>query len=314
LEFYEFCFGHLYYVCKIKINRWREIEIELDFMIGNKYQIESILSKGCYGFVYKGFNVKNRENVAIKIEINSKSLQHETKILNYLYTNKVRKIPAIYWYGNYNEHPCLVMTYYELNLLDYIKNLHTESTFSLEKVNQMMYKMVNLIMEIHNHYVVHRDLKPANFMIKHDELYLIDFGFASFYIHSDNTHIQNEKTEHIIGSPKYISINIFRGNVYSRRDDLISLIHIYFTMLLNDSPWENDVNKVYMLEYGGKSEYEETNIHHPKNRIRLKNRDYDIMMNYVGKNETSLNYLKYVYGLAFDEKPRYSYLSNLFVE
>ena len=30
LEFYGFCFGHLYYVCKIKINRWREIEIELD--------------------------------------------------------------------------------------------------------------------------------------------------------------------------------------------------------------------------------------------------------------------------------------------
>ena len=55
-------------------------------------------------------------------------------------------------------------------------------------------------------------------------------------------------------------------------------------------------------------------IHHPKNNIRLKNRDYDIMMNYVGKDETSLNYLKYVYGLEFDEKPRYSYLSNLFVE
>jgi hypothetical protein len=85
-------------------------------------------------------------------------------------------------------------------------------------------------------------------------------------------------------------------------------------MVLNDSPWENDVNKIYMLDYGGKSDYEETHIYHPKNKIRLKNRDYNIMMNYVGNNETSLNYLKYVYGLAFDEKPRYSYLSNLFVE
>ena len=283
-------------------------------MIGNKYQIESIISKGCYGFVYNGVNVKTRENVAIKIEINSKSLHHETKILNYLYTNKVRKIPAIYWYGNYNEHPCLVMTYYEMNLLDYIKIIHKDSVFSLQKVNQMVSKMVNLIMEIHNHYVLHRDLKPANFMIKHDELYLIDFGFASFYIDSNNTHIQNETKEHIIGSPKYISINIFRGNVYSRRDDLISLLHIYFIMILNDSPWENNVNKLYMLEYGGKSEHEETHIHHPKNRIRLKNRDYDFMMNYVGKSEIILNYLKYVYGLEFDEKPRYSYLSNLFVE
>jgi serine/threonine protein kinase len=291
-------------------------------MIANKYKLETILSKGSYGFVYKGLNKILHENVAIKIEINAKSLQHETKILNYLYSNKIRKIPAIYWYGIFENHPCLVMTYYEYNLLDYIKKINNTicSTNNEEskkekilKINQIMYKMLNIIMEIHNQFVLHRDLKPANFMIKNGELYLIDFGLASFYITDDQTHIKNEHSETLIGSPKYISIHIFDGNTYSRRDDLISLGYIYLMMVLNGTPWEDDVQHKYMLENQGKSTYEEIHIHHPKNKIRRTNRILSNMLEkYVGMYENITTYLKYVYELEYDEKPRYNYLSTFF--
>jgi serine/threonine protein kinase len=291
-------------------------------MIANKYKLETILSKGSYGFVYKGLNKISHENVAIKIEINAKSLQHETKILNYLYSNKIRKIPAIYWYGIFENHPCLVMTYYEYNLLDYIKKINNTicSTNNEEskkekilKINQIMYKMLNIIMEIHNQFVLHRDLKPANFMIKNGELYLIDFGLASFYITDNQTHIKNEQNETLIGSPKYISIHIFDGNTYSRRDDLISLGYIYLMMVLNGTPWEDDVQHKYMLENQGKSTYEEIHIHHPKNKIRRTNRILSNMLEkYVGMYENITTYLKYLYELEYDEKPRYNYLSTFF--
>jgi serine/threonine protein kinase len=291
-------------------------------MIANKYKLETILSKGSYGFVYKGLNKISHENVAIKIEINAKSLQHETKILNYLYSNKIRKIPAIYWYGIFENHPCLVMTYYEYNLLDYIKKINNTicSTNNEEpkkekilKINQIMYKMLNIIMEIHNQFVLHRDLKPANFMIKNGELYLIDFGLASFYITDNQTHIKNEQNETLIGSPKYISIHIFDGNTYSRRDDLISLGYIYLMMVLNGTPWEDDVQQKYMLENQGKSTYEEIHIHHPKNKIRRTNRILSNMLEkYVGMYENITTYLKYLYELEYDEKPRYNYLSTFF--
>jgi len=288
-------------------------------MIANKYKIETILSKGSYGFVYKGLNKNNDENVAIKIEISSKSLRHETKILNYLYSNKIRKIPAIYWYGTFDNYPCLVMSYYEYNLLDYIKKIHHNSSDNeksrliiVSKINQIMYKMIHIIMDIHQYFVLHRDLKPANFMIKNGELYLIDFGLASFYITDDQIHIQNENTQTLIGSPKYISINIFYGNTYSRRDDLISLCYIYLMMILNDTPWENNVQTKYMLEYEGKSEYDEINIDHPKNKIRRNNRMLFNMLEYIENNENIITYFKYVYELKYDEKPRYTYLSNLF--
>lgn len=294
-------------------------------MIANKYKLESILSKGTYGFVYKGINKNSNENVAIKIDIHAKSLQHETKILNYLYSNKIRKIPAIYWYGTFENHPCLVITYYEYNLLDYIKKIHNtiystnneeSNKEKLLKINQIMCKMLTIIMEIHHHYVLHRDLKPANFMIKNGELYLIDFGLASFYITDDQIHIKNEHNETIIGSPKYISIHIFDGNTYSRRDDLISLGYIYLMMILNGTPWEDDVQYKYMLENEGKSTYEEIYIHHPKNKIRRSCRNLSYMLEtYIGNiiNYENIHiYFKYVYELEYDEKPRYNYLSTLF--
>lgn len=270
--------------------------------IANKYKIESILSNGSFGIVCKGFNLRsNDEIVAIKIETNSKSLKHEVKILNYLYSNKIRTIPAIYWYGNYNENPCLVMTYYECSLSKYIEKKSLDNL----KINGIMYKMLEIISQIHEQFVVHRDLKPANFMIKNGELYLIDFGLATFFIMDSGGHVPNEASNTLIGSPKYISINIYDGNTYSRRDDIISLAYIYLMMVLKDTPWDSS-NEII------ETEFQEIDIRHPKNKIRRENRILSSLERYcLGIDESFIEYLKYVYGLEYDEKPKYYYLLEL---
>jgi serine/threonine protein kinase len=66
-------------------------------------------------------------------------------------------------------------------------------------------------------------------MIKDGELYLIDFGFATFYVNADKEHISIDRTlESILGTPKYISIYNHMGISNSRRDDMISLGYIMF--------------------------------------------------------------------------------------
>jgi len=265
--------------------------------------------------VCKGFHAKKTDEiVAIKIEKNveMKSLKHETKILNYLYTNKIRKIPAIYWYGIQNGLQCIVMTYYECSLADYIKKKSVDS----QKINGIMVKMVDIISQIHSKYVLHRDLKPANFMIKSGELFLIDFGLATFYITNNESHIPNESTDTLIGTPKYISIRIFEGNHYSRRDDLISLGYIYVSILLDDTPWEpENIPDQEMNPF-----LTELNIAHPKNRIRYNNRLLSTFLKYFPNVDESVNgnghileFLEYVYGLEYQEIPRYDYINNLFM-
>lgn len=284
-------------------------------LIGNKYRIVNCISKGAFGHVFKGtHNKKNDEVVAIKIEKNSemKSLKHETKILNYLYTNKVRRIPAIYWYGLYNGLQCVVMSFYECSLADYI----VKKQLDFHKINGIMVKMVDIVSQIHSKYVLHRDLKPANFMVKSGELFLIDFGLANFYITDHQTHIPNEKNETIIGSPKYISIRIFEGNRYSRRDDIISLGYIYVRMLLNDTPWEPARFPETGLEKDGVI-VDELNINHPKNSIRRNNRILSTFLSYIphiSKPEFRIveEFLDYVYRLEYDELPEYGYIQGLF--
>jgi len=278
-------------------------------IIANKYKIDSILSKGSYGIVCKGMNMKNEnEYVAIKIETNSKSLKHETKILNYLYFNKIRKIPAIYWYGIHENNPCLIMTYYECSLLDYIQ----KKPLDMNKINGIMQKIIDILSQIHKQYVLHRDLKPANFMIKNGELFLIDFGLATFFITDQGEHVVNEPIESLVGSPKYISIRIFEGNKYSRRDDMISLGYICMMMILKDTPWEmTNLKEQDLLE---KTDYNEIDIRHPKNKIRYNNRILSVFLERycIGIGENITEYLKYVYGLEYHEKPKYEYLLELF--
>jgi serine/threonine protein kinase len=289
-------------------------------LIGNKYKIMNCLSNGAFGYVFKGIHIKNKDEiVAIKIEKNTemKSLKHETRILNYLYMNKIRRIPAIYWYGTYNHLQCIVMTYYECSLADYI----IKKSLDIDKINGIMIKMVDIISQIHGKYVLHRDLKPANFMIKSGELFLIDFGLANFYITENQTHIPNEKTETILGTPKYMSIRIFEGNRYSRRDDILSLGYIYVSMWLNHTPWEPiDFSKWGLSDTGNPNiVMDELNIRHPKNSIRCNNRILSTFLNYIPNiNDAEfgnmVEFLEYAYKLEYDELPDYVYIQNLFVK
>jgi len=241
------------------------------------------------------------ESVAIKFENpGMKSLKHETKILNYLYSNKVRVIPAIYWYGLYNNLPCLIMTYYEYSLKTYFERN------TIEKLDKIMAKLITILSTIHKEFIIHRDIKPENFMIKGGELYIIDFGLATFFIGDEGTHLQNEPSQTIIGSPRWISIHIFEGNRYSRRDDLISLGYIYCSFFLKHTPWEPERDESVI-----QSE-DILNINHPINIVRKERRTIDMFKKYLPIDSKILNYLEKVYMYEYTDKPNYNELIEIF--
>ena len=210
-----------------------------------KYTIEEEIGKGKFGTVYKGTKIKDQERIAIKIETNQDSmkiLKHETSILNYLHRNKCEYIPTVYWFGIYETFPTLVMTYYKNSLDDYVKY----KTITPKKLDHIMSMILGILEQIHKHYVIHRDIKPQNIMMKDGELYIIDFGFATFYLDENNEHmLPNEMPkEFLLGTPKYMSYYIHEGMNPSRRDDLISLGYLYINIAisftesgLNDLPW-----------------------------------------------------------------------------
>lgn len=247
-------------------------------MINNKYQASEQIGQGKFGIVLKGINIKTQEPVAIKIERESsiKFLKHETTILNYLYRNGCRNIPTVYWYGQYQSNICLIMPFYECSLYDYSKR----EQMTNNQIEQIMKTSLKIVKSIHDHFVIHRDIKPHNFMLKNDQLFLIDFGLASIY--NEN----HEQGEHIVGTSKYISINVHNGHKPTMKDDVISIGYVFLEIWLRQNnanlPWHNCPLS--------KNEYEPEHILYSKNQWQKQQK-----MEYTNNDNPINNYINQAY-------------------
>jgi len=251
------------------------------------------IGQGAFGTVYKGHNAKTGESVVIKTEnldVAFSSIKHESNILNILYSKHCRNIPPTYWYGVNSalNQRALVMPFYEESL----ENITPPSRQIASKIIQ---SAISILSHIHDKYVVHRDIKPANFMIHQNELILIDFGLASFYVDSDERHIPPSKKQHIIGTPKYASWNVHRGEEYSRRDDLMSVVYVGLFLLYGhgeSAPSEP-------------SDFDKTSIFHPRNQWLMRQKNIGIIRDKTLDWKELSDFAEMVYGLSFQERPSY---------
>jgi len=275
--------------------------------IKNKYIIKDKLGNGKFGIVYLGIYKKNNEKVAIKTEnlrTPMKLLKHETTILKYLYDRGSRNVPIIYWYGIHLDNTCLIMTYYETSLFEYIKT----KELNIDQINKIFLQMIVILENIHKNFVVHRDIKPQNFMIKDSELFLIDFGLATFYVDETGEHIDESSHESILGTPKYISPNIHAGITPSRRDDLISIGYIYIFLVCRELPW--DMITTNILD---ENIHDEMSILHYKNMIRQNLKTWENIEPICNKIDVKLcKYMHYCYQLKYKELPNYLALKQCF--
>lgn len=203
-------------------------------MINGIYTIIQPIKHGSFGSVFLGKNTISNEPVAIKVDISTDSIQHETAILQYLASKDCRAVPPVFNYGRLeNGRNYLIMPYYESSLADYM-----HEGLSPEHAKEILVSMFEVLKHVHRKWVVHRDIKPANFMVRSDgSLVLIDFGLATYYMDYAKTHVSlarhipeqrsQEQDQPLIGSRRYASINVHTGYTPSRRDDLISAAYIY---------------------------------------------------------------------------------------
>jgi len=233
----------------------------MNSIINKKYKLLYKIGHGKFGVVYKGTNLKNNTEVAIKLE-NKKApinlLKNETNIMKYLYDHGSRSTPIVYWFGVDEQYNYLVMSHYSISLYNYCQS----SAVSQEKLDKIMCACVDIIENIHTKYIIHRDVKPQNFMISNEEIYLIDFGFATFYVNEKGNHIPQIDINNIVGTPKYVSKFIHNGSNSSRRDDLISLGYLYMYLFCKELPWDS------LISDKTTSCYDEIHIMHPKNQQR----------------------------------------------
>jgi len=292
-----------------------------DDVIAKKYKIENKIGEGKFGIVFYGFHQRTKEHVAIKMEYSispAKLLKNEVSIMKYLYDHGCRNIPIVHWYGLYKDSLCLVMSFYDCSLHDYILN----KDLPLNKITSIMIYAITILESIHKNYVLHRDIKPQNFMLKEGHLYIIDFGLSTFYIDDKTEHLPDlgPVNEDILGTPKYVSYNMHEGYSLSRRDDLISLGYMYLYLQYRVLPWDKLSNCNSLGEIN-----HETHIMHHKNKERRELKKIENIIDFYQKkmnteSKTEINYstnnivdfLDYCYKLNYKDEPKYDLIKELF--
>jgi casein kinase 1 len=180
--------------------------------------------------------------LAVKIMSIEHSALHKNEVAMYEKLREINYIPSLYASGTEGKFTYLVMDLLEQSVEELHKNYGDQ--MSLKVVIHLGLQMLNITEQIHARGIVHRDLKPANFLLKTNaqnisELYLIDFGLAQCFLDEKNRHGAIKTNEQIVGTTRYMSVNVHQGLTASRRDDLEALGYSLLFLYHGKLPWQN---------------------------------------------------------------------------
>lgn len=168
----------------------------------------------------------------------------------------------------------------------------------IKDITKYLISILEIISRIHDAGIVHRDIKPENFMFSVSEeekkLHVIDFGLSRFYM-KGNSHVENTYSCSIVGTIRYISLNVHEGNVYSRRDDIISIMYVIIYLIKGNLPWMG------LVAIKGDTRTKDELVYSVKSKVTTAELCEGIP--YLFKK-----LLDYSYTLDFDEKPDYLYM------
>ena len=256
-------------------------------IIANKYKIIEKIGEGCFGFIFKGENIRTFEKVAIKMESilsETKLLKNEAKIYQYLHGSSIG-FPTVKWFG-------IIDNYYYM-VLPLLGDSLCNKTFPIKTLFSISIDIIKRIQYIHQNGLIHRDIKPDNFLFgvnNEPVIHLIDFGFCRKYLKADNkTHIDLKTNRPMIGTPNFVSVNVHNGFEPSRRDDLESVAYMMIYFQLGHLEWMNpgvDLDKMREMKI---NVFNNNKIH-----------------------SSILIFLDYCRKLRFDETPNYNIIIGFF--
>ncbi|MCK5849916.1 MAG: protein kinase [Kiritimatiellae bacterium] len=216
-----------------------------DEYIGERYELQSVIGEGRAGIVYRAKDLLLHTSVALKVlhphltakESEVATLKEEARIAMSL---SHRNIVRLHTFDEADSKYFLVMEYVDgctvRDVLVQDKTLPPDSTALIIR------SCASAIAYAHEHEVIHQDLKPENILLSSDgTLKIIDFGLACLAG-------RKQQSEHIAGTPIYMSPQQKNGEPVDTRTDIYSLGIIAYELLTGKTPFPADTNPIALLK------------------------------------------------------------------
>jgi serine/threonine protein kinase/tetratricopeptide (TPR) repeat protein len=216
-------------------------ELTRGIVFAGRYEIIEELGAGGMGRVYRAFDKKIEEEVALKLIRSEIAAEKRTvdRFRNEIKTTRKithKNVCRTHDLGEEGKSLFITMEYVRgedlKSLMRRTRVLAAGTAVSIAR------QVAEGLGEAHRLGVVHRDLKPGNIMIDKDgNAKIMDFGIARSLARAGTT-----AEGAVIGTPEYMSPEQVEGKPADQRADIYSLGIILFEMVTGRAPFEGDTS------------------------------------------------------------------------
>jgi hypothetical protein len=218
------------------------------------YTIESPLSAGAMGAVYRAHRTDDDTPVAVKRLLDTRHIvrfEIEARLLSTLHHPRVVNVVDYFTHatGVY-----LVMEMIKGQDLGAVLKQHGNPGVPIADAIEYTRQACEALQYVHEQQIVHRDVKPANLIDAPDKdgVVLVDFGIARLL--GDEEAVDHGTVG--IGTPRFMAPEVFAGGTVSPRSDVFSLAATLWTLLTGKAPVYGDPTPLSSIVPGAGEELE----------------------------------------------------------
>ncbi len=207
-----------------------------------RYQMIEEIGRGAMGIVFRGKDPKINRDVALKClrphileahESAGRRFEQEIRALGRLIHPNIVTIFDV-WEDTSSNNTYIVMEYVEGTSL--AKLIKEETRFTPEQIVHIGIQVCKGLHFAHTKDVIHRDIKPGNILLSEDlqTVKITDFGIARL------DSIGLTQSNHLAGTPQYMSPEQCRGEILDGRSDLFAVGALLYELLTQQKAFHGD--------------------------------------------------------------------------